>query len=513
MRSRQDHNRIYWGAVCLLSAALVTLRFLLEGLGDSDFYWHVTLGRKILELRRIPKADIFSWISPELGLTETAHSWLAGILLYLCTLPFKRPEYGAWLYLALCAVSFTLILIRGYRRFAGERDCAVGRVLCGIGFPLLSMAVICTARPQSVGLQLMLAGLFELEELWQDANGRRHVPRLALLSLLLANLHGGTVPLLFAFTGLYFGLARPFLQPLYRLLPLGKRNAPAPGAGKALAAALLGEGLAGLLNPYGGKLYIYFFVTNNDATKRFITEWQRVDFSDYESWLNLALPFAVLLAAALLFRRIRPLSLREALCVAAMLAGTALRVRLGSYAALTLAPYLIRCFAALTPETRPRLTAFFGKCLPAFAALALVLALCGAVGSRLLPREEPLCDSPMNRVSEGLQEALAQADCARLYTSYNDGGLVLFLGGRSFIDSRADLFPEEVLTDGIGFSYMDFEFAEDGQNFLDTYRFDGALLDLGYTSAARDFLDSLPDWQRFYEDDNYVLYVKNAAQH
>ncbi len=72
---------------------------------DSDYYWHITLGRYILEHKAIFHEDVFSWIAAENGWTETAHSWLGSVVIYLFSEIHSEPFVGAFVS-PLCQPSF-----------------------------------------------------------------------------------------------------------------------------------------------------------------------------------------------------------------------------------------------------------------------------------------------------------------------------------------------------------------------------------------------------------------------
>lgn len=66
--SQKRYKTLYFFAA-LIAAAISVLLIELGGIGDSDYYWHIVLGREICSTHTIPVADTFSWISQDLGLT------------------------------------------------------------------------------------------------------------------------------------------------------------------------------------------------------------------------------------------------------------------------------------------------------------------------------------------------------------------------------------------------------------------------------------------------------------
>ena len=74
MHYTQKRCKALYFFAALLAAAVLVLEIEYSGIGDSDFYWHIVLGKEICATHTIPVNDTFSWLSQELDLTETAHS-------------------------------------------------------------------------------------------------------------------------------------------------------------------------------------------------------------------------------------------------------------------------------------------------------------------------------------------------------------------------------------------------------------------------------------------------------
>ena len=71
--SQKRYKTLYFFAA-LIAAAISVLLIELGGIGDSDYYWHIVLGREICSTHTIPVADTFSWISQELSVRHHCHS-------------------------------------------------------------------------------------------------------------------------------------------------------------------------------------------------------------------------------------------------------------------------------------------------------------------------------------------------------------------------------------------------------------------------------------------------------
>ena len=105
MHYTQKRCKALYFFAALLAAAVLVLEIEYRGIGDSDFYWHIVLGKEICTTHTIPVNDTFSWLSQELGLTETAHSWLGSVIVYLFSCIFSNPIYGLLLFSFISALS------------------------------------------------------------------------------------------------------------------------------------------------------------------------------------------------------------------------------------------------------------------------------------------------------------------------------------------------------------------------------------------------------------------------
>lgn len=104
-------------------------------------------------------------------------------------------------------------------------------------------------------------------------------------------------------------------------------------------------------------------------------------------------------------------------------------------------------------------------------------------------------------------EQLQALNPQRMYTSYNDGGYAIYHGFKSFCDSRADLFPEDVLDASIQFAFSSGTTDTTYQDDLAKWDFDAVLLSKESNAAAIEFMDVLPGWDRAVENDYYAVFT------
>ena len=238
---------------------------------DSDYYWHIALGRVLARTGRLPGADGLSWAVQQQGLEYVNHSWLADWLLYRLSLWGPTEIAEAVVYLAGCLALLALALFGLWGRgllAPGQRlahRLADGAVILGVWLCL--RYTWGNPRPQQLALVLFALALYLLRSAWEHPH-RRRCFLLPALAALWANLHGGSLPLLLGMTGLYGLLA--LLPPFQRGSLCHRRGAPA-----RRFALLLGlEALAGCCNPYGPRLYGQFFQVDATSALVGVTEWQ-----------------------------------------------------------------------------------------------------------------------------------------------------------------------------------------------------------------------------------------------
>ena len=105
-------------------------------------------------------------------------------------------------------------------------------------------------------------------------------------------------------------------------------------------------------------------------------------------------------------------------------------------------------------------------------------------------------------------QELHELNPQRLYTGYNDGGLAIYHGFQDFADSRADLYPDDVIDASISMGTGSESATERTvQDTLDKWDFDAVLLNRSQHKLCIEVMDLLPDWTRAIESQYYVLFV------
>lgn len=497
--------------VALSVPPLAALLWVLGGssyYSDSDYYWHIALGRTVAETGSLPGVDTLSWVAQQQGLGYLNHSWLTDLLLYRVSLLGNTEIPGAVLYLTGSLLLLSLALFALYGRALLAKGQRLAHRLADWG--VIAAVWLClrytwgNPRPQQLALVLFALALYLLQTAWQTPADRRCFA-LPVLALLWANLHGGSLPMLLVMTALYLVLA---LLPPFRVGNLCHRRG---GPARRFALLLGLELLAGCCNPYGLALYGQFFRVNTNSTLLGVSEWLPA------SWSNASVFFVMAGLLVLLWGLARQPVTLEPVSPLVLTAGfTLLHVRGFFWFVVCVAVFLLRqvptvhsAAAALARCWRPgRLRALFCPLLGALgrAALPVVTVVSLAFCLRLAPAA--LNNQYYRVFPPELVAALEQAAPQRLYTSYNVGGMAIQAGFQSFVDSRAELYTPQMLTDAQIVAGIRRQSATWSINeALDRWGFDAILLAKYDRELPASYFAKRADWQMVYDDPWYTLFV------
>ncbi len=478
----------------LLGSALFLLLFaalLIPPIEATDFWWHVGVGEVVLREGRIPQSDLFSYTVP--GRPYIYQSWLAGVLLALL------QRWGGPALVILCnalLISLAYLLLWFSCR---EEGCS----------PFLATAVTLVAfvlgagnwfvRPQT--FSMLLFALFVLL-LVRFRRGRpAPVWLLPPLTALWANLHGAFILGIAVQGAALVGEVVKWFWP-------GRPFPTLPGRSlRALLGTTVASALAMLLNPVGFRLLTYVrTIQSNPVIQQYILEWQPPRMGEsvgtifYLSLLGLFF--------FLIYRRHRPDPV-EALWLAGLtwLAIDGVRSILwyGFSVALVLAQVL-----AGRPQTR----------FPSFTRRQVVLSLiligllvglvtlCLPWFKGMLPLPHRLQgilapDTPV-RATDWIEEKGLEG---RLFHRMEYGGYLFwrfYPERRVFIDSRIELYPEEVWKE-----YAQMSAGEaDALVLLDTYGVEVLLLNSDFQAGLLDLTRRSGAWRLVYinpEEESAVL--------
>jgi hypothetical protein len=404
---------------------------------DTDMFWHLATGRWILENGAIPTTDVFSWWGIANHRSWVPQGWLFDVGAYgLYALGKYTAVYvGVGLLEgALAVLFFTVARLRGLSTLWASLLTFVS---------LLGTLDYVVARPQIVTYCLLLACVVLLEK-------KRFFWALPIIAVGV-NVHGGMWVVYLAVYALYAW----------------------PERWKWIAGALVAAGI----NPQPFATYAYPFMAYGSASTK-----QILEYAPTALWsLGASFWTYFVVFVLVMLRRVRIPWKEGAFCLALVVLGlTGVRHVVWMYVLVVpiLAPYLVLTAETLAREALERFAGWRAAHKPAAgsqpkfweetggdetaadttetvtaaadvpgrrpgaqirieALMALVLAL-ASVG--FLWADVTASYDPESYYPVAMVQYLQEHDITKIYTSYNEGGFLIFKGYQPLLDGRFDPF-------------------------------------------------------------------------
>ena len=444
-------------------------------LGDGDTFSHLATGEWIIAHRAAPHVDPFGLSMA--GAPWIAHEWLSEVVL---TLAFRVGGWSAVVLLTGAAVAAAALIVG--LSAARELRAAPLVVTVGVGLGLMTASLL--ARPHM--LALPIAAVDRL----LNARDRGRAPPLVLVVLMTAwaNMHGG-----FIFGLLLIG---PFALEAFADAQAGARLATACAWTLFGLAALA----AALVNPYGVEALILPFRLIGTENLSRISEWRPQDFS-HPGTMELAL---LMLIGLTLTRPFAMAPMRAALIVA--LVAMALQHSRHQALLAILAPMLLARPIAAAVGGRPYRRGSAGGWLrPALTATI----------ERRRSRSGPArLSAPIGRVDgssapiSALEAVPADLRGKPVLNDYGFGGYLIFSHVRPFIDARAELYGDPMLS---LYSKLQAGNSAAIENTLERYAIAWTIFPPDARIVA--ILDRTPGWRRLHSDATAVVQAREDAPH
>ena len=485
-------------AIAVYVAVMCLVKVGIYGALDADYYWHVTLGKYIVTNRSIFRTDIFSWFAEERGYVETAHSWLGSVIIYLFSRITSNQLVNIGFFVAISTACIAFIMVYRYGCPLEKSNARYNTVNCCFGTfagaILLKLTLV--ARPQYFGLILFILEIILLHDGFEKPESRKcwFMP---LIALLWANMHGGSLPVMFAFQALFAGLS--FLKP-FSWKGFGQTSPKTNARIKRFILLLAADFVAVLINPYGWKILIYSFFTNNSATKRQVMEWFPAKLLEPVAVIALL----ALLGMLLLRKEEKTVELSYVLPVFATLFMYGKYSRIEPYVIITTVMMLWHWIKVTFDGCEIQKEGMFT--VRGFAGLMFG----AAIVTTIFVWQFLVCDTSLEERSEDpvtpeLMQVLDELQPKRMYSHYNIGGCLIYHGYKSFIDSRADLFPGDVLNAALDFSNIYGFSSDELEKYIEDYGFDAMLLLNGERISA--WMETRDDWAPVFHDGKVTLYI------
>ncbi|HCA45828.1 MAG TPA: hypothetical protein DEP45_00325 [Armatimonadetes bacterium] len=459
-----------------------------------DIWWHLATGRWMIENRRVPHEDPFTWTC--LGKKWIAHEWGWELPSYLM--------YAHWGHDGLLALRVMVALITcGLLAWLclRRRPAPLAAIAAG-GLAVFAARAMFNDRPQLVTMPLFVAMLCLIEKL-DEGKPRWLLIGAPLLMLVWVNVHGGFI-YGFALIGLYSICQLPQWIRQYRAQqPL----APCPGV---LAATLLLAAAACLANPNGiaGATYPLDYIFGDTAWHTsWISEYQSPDFSD---GIFVALGLLIVASMAAFAASGRRSRLWD-VAVMALFLWTALKWQrnMAFLSFVVVAPLSLHLsdllhHAGLAPsQERP------DERNPAIFYWAIILALTGSAIVTIPTAARQADSSFLRDMPVKCTEYIAEHHLpGRMFNTYHWGGYLiwhLWPEQKPMVDGRADVLGQPLVKDWRRAHRME----EGWEEVLDRYEIDYVLI--SDEAGLHGGLKKDPAWRMVCSDPGGSLFVRKGS--
>jgi len=473
---------------------LAVLMLFIEGFQDPDFWWHLRVGRWMVDNAKLPSVDLFTFTVPDHVWTD--HEYLTEALMWFI--------YSAAGTVGL-AIVFGLVTWAGfwliYRQVKRQPF-----VIVGLGLALGALAGWPIWGPRA---QMITFALTCLELYWIHGylSGRsRALNFFPVVMAIWANLHGGWV---IGFVWLGVALVAELIGWAWdRSNPAHRRHV------RFLAIIGAASLVAVLATPHGFSLYLYPFQTQGSvAQQKLIVEWFSPDF--HQIYLR---PFEAMVFIVIAGFALRRPSLYQFLLV---ISGLGLAFQSVRHVALFVAAATPVMIAVYSDYWKELATSRGWKLrLPArtlFAAITggvLVLVL-GVTLLKIYSDVSPAVQQKLDASSYPIGAAdwlAAHPEVGtRMYNQYGWGGYLAYRfypdpNRRVFIFGEAELMGDPLLNQYNSVQNL----RPDWQSILDQYQVDYIIFNKG--EALSNVLATQPEWKLAYQDDVAVIYVRTRPQ-
>lgn len=485
----RDRSVVSWPAL-LGVGVLFAAAFSTTVLVDGDTYWHVAVGRWIVEHRAVPTTDVFSYSVP--GTSWTAYEWGGDLLLY------GAHAAAGWRGVQLLAAVTYAASAAYILRFLLDRMEAV----YAIGLATISVALMYIhflARPHVLAWPITVVWVGTLVQ----AVEARRPPPWWLLALLVAwiNLHGSFV--------LGGGIAG--LLAIEAWLATSDDSALQRSLARRWALFLVASAGALLLNPRGASLIGHVLgITGLDDTLSVLDEWKVTSLREPSVFLV----WCALLLGLVLTRRVRLRLPRLVLLLALVyLAFKHQRhqTQVGLVTPFLLATPLALGFARARKQASDLASTTVDGAVATLARPMRgvgVLLLSVVVAAVMFVERGRIPDRPAAGITpEAALEAvrLAKID-APVLNDYSFGGFLIYRRVPVLIDGRGDMYPSDFIRQV--HEATDRGAKESLERLMVQYRIGWTLLPP--RAAAVPVLDSLAGWRRLFADSVAVVHVRVA---
>jgi len=466
-------------------------------LGDGDTGYHIRAGEYILNTLSVPKADIFSFITPTMP--WTAHEWLSEVVMALL------HQIGG---LTAVVIAFSLLIAASIYVFFKVVRTDGNNVLLSVAATITFVAltkVHWLARPHIFSLIILLVWYHLLDD-FQYRNKNR-LWLLPLIMLLWVNLHGGFIIGL-GILGIY--ISGNFV---HLFTDVNKWKSISKERTLTLAKVLVVSIIACVVNPIGYKIFLFpFNLIANKFIMDSVGEFHSPNFHEIQPFKYLLLFLIILFA----YSKIKP-NFIEVVLILLFINMSLYSVRYIPLFALIVIPIVLRYMywdfvinlkpvASFLRQRIENITSVdniaTGYFWPSLSMILIIFfAGTGIVTHSFDPEIKPI---------NALEFLNKNNISGNMFNNDEFGDFVIYTSHQQykvFIDGRGDMYGSKVFKE----YYNVHEFRRGWEKVLDKYEITWIFFDTN--SAFARYLTNRDDWKLIYSDKVASIFVKNIRQH
>ena len=453
-----------------------------SGIADTDFFWHLTYGRWMVEHSAIPTGDIFSWTFA--GQPYQLTQWMGEAAMGIA---YNLGGLGGTKILSVVLAGITIgFAWLGARRYVHNSVAFGLAVLCNL------VQIVTPMRPQLFSFALLAIAAYLVVSYIETRRPKYLIAYPALMAFWV-NLHGGFIVGLLLIGMLAAGLtgeallAKRLKASIRELIPVWV----------TVAAATV----ATLLNPYGINAILTVLMIGGLRSSSVISEWMPVNLTNELGWfylLNLV-PFVALMSIseekprlthgmiAGFFLVFGVLANRQvAMCAAVMAPVTA--------ALLSRTPHYARMLPTLEDPSRPII-------------YTLILAMLAGSFPAIAAKGNGTWDATLNlQYPIKASDYLEQHDLSgRVLSDTLEASYLIHRGIPVFVDGRMDLYRDQFYFEW----YLASRATPGWEKVLEMHKPKALLLRLDM--AIRQAALAGGKWKQVYEDDRYSILVPTES--
>ena len=438
---------------------------------ESDYFWHIKAGEYMLK-NGILKKDIFSWFVK--GKYWFSHEWLFEIILY-----FLKQIFGKFHILVYGFMSFLILLLIIF--YSNKKN-----FFKNIPFTLfwlslfLIMIVFAQARPHLISFNFLALTIYLLFDLYKNENSKK-IFFLPIISLLWANIHGGSSNLsyIFCFIFMICGLFKFNLGKI-EAVRISKKQ-----FFKYFAVMLLCV-LGILINIHGVKMLFYPYINMRDTLMiENISEWRATTLGNIAHLPYFFLCLIILLVFLISEKKILFIDFMLFLC--ALFLGLK-SIRFWAYTYIIMSFVVFHYVKERKNDKHTELVIF----IVGIMFLTLVFANYKEIYKNLNIRY----------LDKEVIEILKKEKPQRLYNMYDYGGELIYNNIEVFIDGRADLYSNYNYEDYLNISKLKSDYVK----LINKYNFDYFLVDDTYPIYT--YLKYSDKYKKIYDKKKVAIFSK-----